>query len=83
MQRASPKLHTGHLSANEEAQLRCQIQFYVGILTGWIGAKIQRKESIRYASLWATSSKAAASENGDHRLLLADGELNEARTLFR
>lgn len=132
---ASPKLHKAHLSANEEALLRCQtaleqkdkgdyqgasevmrrlwrgigespeltglhisvaadVQVAVGILTGWIGAKVQRKdaqeiaknlltESIKYYESVGDLMKAAAARTEIAYCYWRDGELNAARTLLR
>ncbi len=135
MKIASPKLHTAHLTANEEALVRCQaaleqkdkgdydgaqkimsglwrgvgerpetkglhasvsaeVLLCVGILTGWIGSKIQIKDAQETAENLITESITYFESVGDRKKVAAsrvelaycywrDGELNEARTMLR
>ena len=135
MKIASPKLHTAHLTANEEALVRCQaaleqkdkadydgaqrimsglwrgvgerpetkglhasvsaeVLLCVGILTGWIGSKIQVKDAQENAGKLITESISYFESIGDQKKVAAsrvelaycywrNGELNEARTMLR
>ncbi|MEP6912128.1 MAG: helix-turn-helix domain-containing protein [bacterium] len=135
MKIASPKLHTAHLTPNEEALLRCQtaleqkdkedyegaqntvrgfwrgvgerpetaglhpsvaaeVLLCVGVLTGWIGCKIQIKEaqetaknliteSITYFESVADQKKVAAARVELAYCYWRAGEQNEARTMLR
>jgi tetratricopeptide (TPR) repeat protein len=128
---ASPKLHTSHLTANAEAQARCEaalerrdagdyegaqdvirplwrgvgtrpdteglypsvaaeVLFCSGVLTGWIGSQIQRKEAQETAKDLITESIIYFESAGDQRKVAEAqteiaycywraGELNEAR----
>jgi len=135
MKIASPKLHTAHLTANEEALVRCQaaleqkdkgdyggaqkimsglwrgvgerpetkglhasvsaeVLLCLGILTGWIGSKIQIKDAQEIARNLITESISYFESIGDQKKVAAsrvelaycywrDGELNEAQTMLR
>jgi tetratricopeptide (TPR) repeat protein len=132
---ASPKLQTSHLTANEEALLRCQtaldlkdkgdyegaqevmrplwrgvgehpdlkgihasvaaeVLLCVGILTGWLGSKIQKKdaqetaknlitESIIYFESVRDIKKIAAARVELAYCYWRDGQLNEAEIMLR
>ena len=131
---ASPKLHTTHLTANDEAMIRCEaallqkergdyegaqdimrrlwagvgerpeigglhapiaaeVLLCVGVLTGWIGSKIQNKESqeiaknligesISYFESAGDQKKAAAAQTEIAYCYWRDGQLEEARILL-
>jgi tetratricopeptide (TPR) repeat protein len=131
---ASPKLHTAHLSANDEALLRCrtaleqkdkadyegaqvtmrrlwpgvgkrpetaglhptvaaEVLLTVGILTGWIGSKVQIKdaqetaknlisEAISYFDSERDQTKVAAARVELAYCYWRDGEINEARIML-
>lgn len=135
MKIASRKLHTSHLSANEEALLRCQtaleqkdkadyegaqivmrpfwqalgerpetkdlhasiaaeMLLTVGVLTGWIGGKVQVESAQETAKNLITESSTYFESVGDQKKLAAarvelaycywrNGELNEARIMMR
>ncbi len=135
MKIASPKLHTAHLTANDEALLRCQtaleqydredhegalatmrrlwkgvgerpntsglhdsvtaeVLLCAGILTGWIGNKIQVKdaqetaknligEAINYFESVGDLKKVAVSRVETAYCYWRDGEFNEARIMLR
>jgi len=135
MKIALPKLHTSHLTANEEALRRCQaaleqkdkedyegaqalmrpywqtvgerpqitglhdsveaeVLLCVGILTGWIGSKIQIKEAQETAKNLITESITYFESVGDLKKVAAAraelaycywraGEPDEARTILR
>jgi tetratricopeptide (TPR) repeat protein len=131
---ASPKLDTSHLTANEEALLRCETALELkdqgnytgaqevmsrfwkrlgdrpnterlhpsvaaevlscaGILTGWIGSKIENKEAQEVAKNLITESITYYESIGDVKKIAAaraelaccywrEGELNEARIVL-
>jgi tetratricopeptide (TPR) repeat protein len=83
-----PELEGLHPSVAAEVLLR------VGILTGWIGSKIQMKEAQETAKNLITESITYFDSGGDHKKVAAarvelafcywrDGELNEARIMLR
>lgn len=134
MKIASPKLHTAHLAANDEALLRCrtaleqkdkadyegaqetmrrfwrgigerpeteglhpfvaaEVFLCVGILTGWVGSKIQIKDAQETAKNLITEAVNYFESIGDQKKVAAarvelaycywrNGELNEARIMI-